>query len=321
MPLDLVTAPATEPLTLAEVRTHLKIDGTNAEPAPTAPTAALAGAGAGNVDNGAHRYRVTFVTADGETEGGTVSDAVTVADKTVNGKVALTAIPVGGSAATSRRLWRNKIAAQNSFFLLATLADNTTTTYTDNTADASLGAGAPTTNTTGDPYLTALITTVRQRAEDLTNRALITQTWKLALNDFPDDSACQLWLPLPPLQSVTSIVYVDTAGDSQTWAASKYQVTTPAGPRAMHGGILPAYGEYWPSTREQMEAVIVTFVAGYGAAGAVPQGIKQWMLLAIGDLYEHRQSVIVGAAVTEIKGTVEGLLDPFRADRYDLRFT
>jgi hypothetical protein len=117
--------------------------------APDASAAALASAGAGNVDNGTHSYKVTFVTALGETEAGTVSNIVTVADKTVNGKVALTSIPTGDGTVTQRKIYRTVAGDAAPWKLLTTLADNTTTTYTDNTADASLGANAPSTNGTG----------------------------------------------------------------------------------------------------------------------------------------------------------------------------
>ena len=153
-------APATEPLTLAEVRAHLRLDAGDGETAPGAPAAALAGAGAGNVDNGAHRYRVSFVTAQGETEGGVISAAVTVTDKAVNGKVTVSSIPLGGSAVTARKLYRTA-AGGSDYLLLATLADNTTTSYTDNTADSALGAGAPTSNTTAEPRLALLIASAR----------------------------------------------------------------------------------------------------------------------------------------------------------------
>lgn len=117
--------------------------------APGAVTAALAGDGAGNVDNGAHLYKVTFVTADGETEAGTASETVTVADKTTDGKVSLTGIPLGPSGTTARKIYRTE-AGLSTYKLLATLSDNTTEIYTDNTADSSLGATAPSTNTTGN---------------------------------------------------------------------------------------------------------------------------------------------------------------------------
>jgi hypothetical protein len=182
----IVTPPTVEPLTLDEAKTFARLDGTNAEPSPAAiPTVALASpAAAGNVDNGAHRYLATFVTAAGETSAGVVSAAVTVADKTVNGKVQLTGIPLGGTAVTSRKLYRTA-AGGSTYLLLATLADNTTTSYLDNIADSALGVGAPSANTTGDPLLSDIITTARLMAEQELRRGLITQTVDLYLDAFP----------------------------------------------------------------------------------------------------------------------------------------
>ena len=119
--------------------------------APGAATVALAGAGAGNVDNGDHKYMVTLLTIRGrdvngdflygETLAGTPSATVTVADKTVNGKVALSAIPTGSVlSVVGRRVYRSKVGSLTAFYLLHEILDNTTTTYTDNTADSGLGA-------------------------------------------------------------------------------------------------------------------------------------------------------------------------------------
>lgn len=116
---------------------------------PKAPSsacvAALAGAGAGNVDNGIHYYRVTFVDVNGVESGLSASDDATVVDKTSDGKVSLTSIPTGPANTASRKVYRTVAAAADSvgnFKLLTTVADNVTTTYTDNTADGSLGATA-----------------------------------------------------------------------------------------------------------------------------------------------------------------------------------
>lgn len=106
--------------------------------APQSPVVALAGAGAGNVENGAHRYAVSFVTAIGESLPSEYV-IVTVVDKTADGKVALSSIPLGPTGTTARKVYRT-VAAGSALKLLTTLSDNTTTTYTDNTADASLSA-------------------------------------------------------------------------------------------------------------------------------------------------------------------------------------
>jgi uncharacterized phiE125 gp8 family phage protein len=301
-------APATEPLTVAEVMRHLRIDDGNQEPAPGAPTVALASpAAAGNVDNGAHRYGVTFVTSSGETQLGVVSSAVTVSDRTVNGKVNLTAIPLGSSAVTSRKIYRTT-AGGSTYLLLSTIADNTTTTYLDNIADASLGAGAPSTNSTTDPVFTALIASARAAAELELGRYLITQTLDMYLDEFPCEEPYEIYLP--PIQSVSAITYVDSAGVTQTLSAPDYLVDSNSKPAR----ITPAYGLYWPYTREQNNAVKVRFIAGYGSASSVPDCIKQWMLMRIADLWTNRASLVIDprGLIQIPRSYVDGLLDPER---------
>jgi hypothetical protein len=123
----------------------LASDDANLAP-PAAPTAALAGAGAGNVNAGTHSYKVTLINALGETTGGTASNVVTTTAG--DGQVNLTVIPVGAAGTTARKIYRT-LAGGSTYKLLATIADNTTVTYADNIADASLGATEPSWNTTG----------------------------------------------------------------------------------------------------------------------------------------------------------------------------
>jgi uncharacterized phiE125 gp8 family phage protein len=300
------TAPTVEPLTVADVVDHLHLDESNYELPPSSVTAALASPVApGNVDNGAHRYLATFVTADGETQSGTASAVLTVADKTVNGQVALTAIPLGGAQVTARKLYRT-LAGGSTYYLLATIANNTATTYTDNIADASLGAEAPSTNTTLDPLLGRFIRTARQMAETATRRALITQTLDLYLDSFP---FWEVTLPRPTLQSVTSITYVDDNGVTQTLDTSLYLVDTTTEPAR----ITPAFGEVWPTTRWQTNAVRIRYAAGYGAtAASVPECVTDWMLFQINTMWNTRQKFTIStgrAALTQIPNDyIDGLL-------------
>lgn len=278
--------PVIEPLLVHEVERHLQLTASNKEPVPSAPLVALvAPPNPGNVDNGAHRYRLTFVTADGETDGGDISDAVTVADKTINGRIAVTNIPVGGSWVTSRKLYRTK-AGLNDFFLVATVGDNTTTTYEDNIADASLGVGCPSTNTTSDPDITDLIKSSRELAEEFLNKALLTQTWKQYEDVFPCDDV--IVLRKPPIISVSSVKYLDDTGALVVFDAASYVVDLAHFP----GRVVLKNGYTWPIALIQRNAVVVEFVAGYGATrDKVPTKYKNGMKLLISELYEHREAV------------------------------
>jgi hypothetical protein len=127
----------------------------------TGATAALAGAGAGNLDNDKYTYRVTFVNANGETLGSPVSNEITVVDNSVDGQISLTAIPIGPTGTTSRKIYRTE-GGGSVYKLQSTIGDNTTTTATDNIADGSLGAEIPSTvhqllTTIGDNTTTTYI--------------------------------------------------------------------------------------------------------------------------------------------------------------------
>jgi len=77
-----------------------------------------------------------------------------VANTTEAQTVALTAIPSGPAGTTGRKLYRSKVGTTTPLYLVATLADNTTVTYTDTTADASLGGASPSVNSSGANTLT-----------------------------------------------------------------------------------------------------------------------------------------------------------------------
>lgn len=163
-------------------------------------------------------------------------------------------------------------------------------------------------DTASDTLITALIPAARQYAEDYLQRGLITQTLRLSLDVFPAD-VIEVY---PSLQSVTSIKYTDTDGVLQTWDIANYLVDTYSTP----GRITPAYGVEFPSTRTQMNAVEVVFVAGYGAADDVPQAIKQALLLLIGHWYENREAVNVGGTANELPLAIDALLAPYRYLRF-----
>lgn len=102
----------------------------------TAPIPTI-GAG-GNINVGTHQWAVTFVIGS-ESTLGTPSIVV---DVTTASRVQLENIPIGPVGTTARKLYRTE-AGGTTFKLVATISNNTVTSFVDNKADGSLGATAP----------------------------------------------------------------------------------------------------------------------------------------------------------------------------------
>lgn len=148
---------------------------------------------------------------------------------------------------------------------------------------------------TEDTFLTSLIVAAREAAEAQTGRALINQTWERTLDAFP--RRWNIYLPFPPLVSVTHIKYIDADGVLQTLASTGYKVLTTRTP----GEVCLSYNNVWPSTRCEEDAVTVRYVAGYGAtAASVPQLIKQGILLTINHWYDNREAEELPAAAVRL---------------------
>jgi hypothetical protein len=125
---------------------HLKFVS---EATPGAPTAGLGDAG--STTAGTHACKITFVTANGETEAGAASGTVTVTG--AQEKIELTSIPTGtATITTGRNVYCHKAGVTTTYYLVATspvIPNNTATTYSMNIADASFTATtAPTGDTT-----------------------------------------------------------------------------------------------------------------------------------------------------------------------------
>jgi uncharacterized phiE125 gp8 family phage protein len=156
---------------------------------------------------------------------------------------------------------------------------------------------------TDDALITSLITAARVEAEQQTERSFMPQTWELTLDCFP----CVITLNRPPVTSITSLKYLDTAGVQQTLSPSLYALDSDSEPAR----VVPAYGQSWPSTQAFINAVRVRYVAGYADAAAVPEAIKDWMKIRVNTLYEFREQILAGLPVAQVP-FVGGLLDPYR---------
>lgn len=158
-----------------------------------------------------------------------------------------------------------------------------------------------------DALITSMILAAASGAEQRLNRALMTQTWQLIVDAFP---AAEFKLERPKVQAITSITYIDPAGTQQTLGADAYTLDADLLP----GWVLPTLGTSWPATREQANAVRVTFTCGYGSdPSVVPADVSAWLLLQVGALYRNREAFAQGVSVADLPGRFhDALLDAER---------
>lgn len=162
-------------------------------------------------------------------------------------------------------------------------------------------------HTVDNDLITALITVARKEVENYTHRQLITATWVMRMDMWPPDE--QIEMPLPPLQSVTSVVYKDVDNVSQTLTANTdYTVDIYRTP----GRIVPAINSKWPTPYGHINDITVTFKAGYGdAATTVPAPLIQATKMICAHLYEHREQFLDGVSIVKVE-TAERLMNHYR---------
>jgi len=166
-----------------------------------------------------------------------------------------------------------------------------------------------------DAYITALITASREWCESYLSGSICQQTKALIMSYFPYYHR----LPGGPVQSVSSVVYMDENGDAQIVDADTYRLTG-------DGYLSLEWGQSWPTGYAC--DVTITYVAGYPPevttelveeegedpvevettdyAANVPASIKQAILLLAGALYENRE--MEGASPPGVRE----LLRPYR---------
>lgn len=110
------------------------------------PTTAPSGAvGAAGTLTGTFYYKVTFVdVSDGETKGGPASTSVVATSDQID----LTSIPLGPTGTVARRIYRAVTDSAGPYYRVTEIADNSTTTYTDNTASITANNQIPKVNNT-----------------------------------------------------------------------------------------------------------------------------------------------------------------------------
>lgn len=117
-----------------------------------------------------------------------------------------------------------------------------------------------------------VISAAQDYVETYTDRAMINQTWTMKLDKFPE----VIYIPKGIVQSITSVTYTDSEGDSQTLVAGTDYYLSNTGDLAR---LVPVTSWPTPDTVRK-EVVSVVWVGGYGAAATDVAGWAKEAALA-----------------------------------------
>lgn len=289
-----ITPPATEPVTLAEVRMALRLDSTDfadniasVQSIPPgshniAASYSLLGTGVDVLGTSA----LVLLSAGTNGAGGTVDAKIQESDDgtTYNdwSGGAFTQVTASNHNAVQEKQYTGTkqyirvagtVAAAACEFGVSVLKDAATTAE--------------------DTLLSSFITAAREYGEDYTRRAFATQTLEMFLDDFPGGD---IEIEMPPLQSVTSVKYKNSAGTETTMTATtQYLVDTD---RDIGRLVLP-YGVSWPSfVPYPMNPIKIRYEAGYTT---LPKIFKNAMLLHIGLMNKYRDQGIPDDDIKTVK--------------------
>ena len=133
----------------------------------------------------------------------------------------------------------------------------------------------------GDGYfdddINRLIAAARAYVEKRTNSRLYTQTVAILCDSFADMAR----LPEGPVQSISSVTYIDTDGDEQTLSTSVYELRADG----LEAAIVLKYNQVWPSI-QLGSRITVTAVVGYAS---VPDDVLHSVLLLIADWFRNKE--------------------------------
>lgn len=131
----------------------------------------------------------------------------------------------------------------------------------------------------------------RQKLEKDTGLALLTQSWRVAVDQFPSYRQ-SLYLPVWPVQSIDRFVYIDRDGTEQNLLVSPSNFLLGSTSRPAQLGLVDTAS--WPTDGRHFQPGTLELTAGWTASGDIPAELLMAMKKLIGDFAGFRESALVG---------------------------
>lgn len=149
-----------------------------------------------------------------------------------------------------------------------------------------------------DSTLNIYIQAAREHGEDISRKAFAPQTIEFYIDEFPDCDYIQL--PIDPITSITSVKYKSSDGTETTMVENTDYVVDLSG---SPGGIFLPYAKIWPTiTLFPYNAISIRAVCGFTGVAPylLPNHYKQAMLMHVGFMYQYRDTEIPQNAINSI---------------------
>jgi len=163
-----------------------------------------------------------------------------------------------------------------------------------------------TTDAARDALMTGFIVAARAKVEHDTGLALLTQTRDVFFDRLPNYSAFELPSQSRPLQSVTTIKTIDTAGATNTLNATNYIVDTASGRIALSPtGV-------WPTDLRAFQPWVIRIVSGWTAVNLIPPSLVQAVGILVAHYATHGRDVVTPETLTDVPYGYDECIAPHR---------
>jgi uncharacterized phiE125 gp8 family phage protein len=162
------------------------------------------------------------------------------------------------------------------------------------------------THSDDDTYISTLISSARRAVEQSYDVSLLQQSWSYFQDRWP--AASFIVLPKFPVLSISDIFIFGDDDVAATLNHAHYYLDAASRPAR----VILRDGRSFPIAGRSANGIEIKIVAGFGAlASAVPQTIRQALLIIIADWYASRGDVDAGA----LPLSAQSLLTPYRQVR------
>lgn len=153
-----------------------------------------------------------------------------------------------------------------------------------------------------DSLVDSLIAAARAHCEAETGLALMTQSFRLLIDDWPEGPVIQI--PKSPVQSIDSVTIYDAAGNPVTLALDGAVLDGRARPARL-------FLKDRPATDQAINGIEIDFTAGFGTAADIPPELRRAMLLHVALMYEFRGAVPAGMQPAAVPAGYRTLISPW----------